>query len=35
LKGYLFTTGSLLAVEEGAAEDASASTSLSIGDMKA
>ena len=35
LKGYLFTTGSLLAVEEGAAEEGSASTSLSIGDMKA
>ncbi|MGE0073860.1 MAG: encapsulin-associated ferritin-like protein [Sphaerochaetaceae bacterium] len=35
LKGYLFTTGSLLAVEEGAAEDGSASTSLSIGNMKA
>ena len=35
LRGYLFTSGSLLAVEEGGASTESGSSSLSIGDMKA
>ena len=35
MKDYLFTSGSLLAVEEGAAAEGPAGTSLSIGDMKA
>lgn len=35
LHDYLFTSGSLLAVEEGAASAEGGSSSLSIGDMKA
>jgi len=34
LKTYLFTTGSLLEVEEGGAGEASDASSLAIGDMK-
>lgn len=35
LRGYLFTSGSLIAVEEGAGTADSSGSSLAIGDMKA